>query len=136
MSWELLGSGDFWDALGIISLEDEIAEGQRGKLSLELTNPLAPQHAAELQSQLDNAGVAEAQVNAYGNYVDVTYRKGVSWLAVIIPIIVVLLIVLAIVIIFWRFFKETPGLLPVSLWALAAIAGATVLGIYLVRRRT
>lgn len=131
--WQLIASGEGWNLASVVGYEDEVAEGQRGKLTLSLQNPLSPAIAEDLQSQLDAQGVTEAQVNTYGNNVDVTYRKGFPWLPVIVAVILGL-IVLAILIVSWLFYKEAP--LGFSLLALGGILFGAAALIYVVRRQT
>lgn len=131
--WDLIAEGPGYALATIVGYEDQVAEGQRARLSLSLTNPLSPDIASQLQSQLDAQGVAEAQVSTSGNNCAITYRKGFPWLAVIVAVILGL-IALAILIVSWQFAKESP--FTFSLLAIGGILVAAAAVIYLIRRPT
>jgi hypothetical protein len=131
--WQKLAEGTGFNLASVVGYENEIAEGQRGKLTLNLRSPLDPSWVEWLQQQLDSRGVTEGEVEAWGNNVDITYRKGYAWLPIIL-LIIAGLIVLAVLIVSWQFAKEAP--IGFSLLTIGAIAAIVVGGIYLVRRQT
>lgn len=133
MAWQTVAEGSGKTLATIIGYEDQVAEGQRGRLSLSLTNPLSPNIANQLQNQLDAYGVIEAQVSTSGKNCDITYRKGFPWLAIIVAIVLGLM-VLAILIVSWQFAKEMP--VQFSLLALGALAAGAGLVVYLIRKNS
>ncbi len=130
--WSQIATGSGYNLVTVIGYEEEVDEGQRGRLSLSLTNPLSSSIVSELQTQLNAQGVAEAHVSTYGNNCDITYRKGFPWLAAIVAIVLGLT-VLAIVIVSWQFAKELP--VQFSLLAIGGLALATAVLVYVIRRR-
>lgn len=130
--WSQIAEGSGINLITAIGYEDQVDEGQRARFSLSLRNPLSPEIASELQSQLDSEGVTEAQVSTYGNNCDITYRKGFPWLVTII-LIILGLVVLAILIVSWQFSKELP--VQFSVLAIGGLALATAALVYVIRRR-
>lgn len=127
--WEQIASGSGVAGLGSVGrYDEELAEGQRGKLSLTLKSPAAPNIVRELQERLDKAGVLDAEVTPTTPGLDIKYRKGFPFLAVIVAAVLGI-IVLAVLITSWQFFKEVKEVaepiieaLPKGVW----IAGAIV----------
>jgi len=131
--WLEIAEGSGINLATVVGYEDEVAEGQRAKLRLNLTNPLSPSVADDLQQQLDNQGVTDAEVITVGSSVDIIYRKGFPWLVVIVAVILGL-IALAILVVSWQFYKEAP--VQFSLLAVGGIIAATAVLIYVLRRPT
>lgn len=129
MVWKRIASGD-----GVASLrdlpqyEESIAEGQRQKLSLSLRTAVSPSVLEALQSRLEQAGVAEARVEGTGAGMDITFRKGFPFLAVVVAAVLGL-IVLAILIVGWQFFKEAAEVLPQPVMIVGVIVGIVLLAV-------
>ena len=86
--WKQVTSGEGVGSLvSLKDYEDELAEGQRGKLILDLRLPLPPNAIYSLESKLQEAGVADVSVEASGNTLSIQFRKGFPWLAVIAGIV-------------------------------------------------
>ena len=111
MAWEQIASGELLDARDIERYEARINEGQRALLELKLRAPAPEYIVAELQSQLQKAGVWEAQVTTGSPLLRVSWRKGFPFLPVVVGIILSL-IVLAIIIMGWRLFREVVEVVP------------------------
>jgi len=111
MAWEQIASGELLDATDIGRYEAYIDEGQRALLELNLRAPAPEYIVAELQSQLQKAGVREAQVTTGSPLLRVSWRKGFPFLPVIAGVILGS-IVLAVLIVGWRLFKEVIAVLP------------------------
>lgn len=125
--WLTIAEGNILDIWTIVTYENEVNEGQRARITLNLRSPISQEISNELQQQLDKQGVTDAEVSTRGNDMNIIYRKGFPWAVVIVGIIVGL-IALAILIVSWRFAKEAP--IPYSLTMVAlALGAAAVLGI-------
>jgi len=118
MAWEQIASGELLDARDIERYEARINEGQRALLELKLRAPAPEYIVAELQSQLQKAGVWEAQVTTGSPLLRVSWRKGFPFLPVVVGIILGL-IVLAILIVGWRLLKEVIAVIPEPFQGLA-----------------
>ncbi len=106
MGYELIASGGVLDAQELAHYDDFLEEGQRGKLSLDLRSSISSSQASQLLNQLKQKGVEDPEVITGYHSLSVVYRKGMPWLAIIIPIIIALLITLFIMIVAWRFYRE------------------------------
>ena len=111
MAWEQIASGGLLEATDIERYEAYISEGQRASLELDLRAPAPDWMVAELQSQLQKAGVREAQVTTGSPLLRVSWRKGFPFLPVVVGIILGL-IMLAILIVGWRLFREVAEVVP------------------------
>ncbi len=137
MAWEQIASGGLLDATELGGYEETyIAEGQRGLLQLDLRLAVSPSVANLLQSQLQQRGVSEAQVSTDSPVLNISWRRGFPWLAVIVAIILGL-IALAILIAGWRFYREiVQDLGPTGGWLfIAAVLGLVVVGATALKRR-
>ena len=103
--WQQVVKGEFLDLANLRNYDDSLEEGQRGRLQLNLRFPIPGSVSIQLEDQLKRAGVEEAKVATTGQKMQVYFRKGFPWLAVIAAIILGL-VVLAILIVSWTFFKE------------------------------
>ena len=137
MAWQKIASGGILDVADIERYETDIAEGQRGLLEFNLRT-VAPEWAvSELQSQLVQRGVKEAQVSISSPVLRISWRKGFPWLAVIAGIILAIA-VLAILIISWSLYKEVfpDGLpAPVSIGLIVAVLAIVGMLVWQRRRR-
>ncbi len=126
MSWELVAEGDNTNIWNIQSLEaTEVAEGQRARLQCESLTPVPTWQIDDLRNSLTLTGVEDLQVRMSGNTIDITWRKGFPWAAVI-----VLALVAIIVIVVWRFFHEVQGIVgPVPTTLLVIGIAALLIGI-------
>jgi hypothetical protein len=130
MAWEEIASGSGEDLDGITSIESQsIEEGQRAKLICQTVVPVGNWQFDELRNSLAAAGVEDLQVSGSGTTVQVIWRKGFPWAAVVILALLAIIAVAA-----WAFFREIPD----NWKPLAIIVGAAaVLGVlYLVWRET
>lgn len=135
MAYQQIAEGGVLSLVNLGDYEGSFEEGSKGKLELVLRTPVSSDIISELNSIFSSQGIP-AYAEAGSPILNIYFEKGFPWLAVIVAAVLGL-IALAILIVSWRLFKEVPGaIIPVSLLALAVIAGATVLGIYLVRRKT
>jgi len=107
MTWELVTSGELTSLANLSDYEEYIEEHQMACLSLNLRVAPTADIVSTLQSKLEEAGVLEANVRAVGNRLDIKFRKGFPWLAVVVAAVLGL-IVLAILIVTWQLFKEIP----------------------------
>lgn len=128
MSYELIGSGGILGIGELSQYESSIAEGDRAVIQLDLRTSLPNSVIQELQDRLIQAGVEEAQVTTGSPIINIYFRKGFPWLAVIVGIILAMTII-AILVIGWRIFKEVvpAGLQPAV--GTALIIGLAVLGL-------
>ena len=106
---------DFWK---LRDYEGQLAEGQRGRVDLDLRIAMPDTIQRILQSRLEQAGVEEASVSG-GKVLHITARKGALFLARIVAAV----LALAILVISWRFFKEVVEVLPKGVM----VGGAVIL---------
>jgi hypothetical protein len=122
MSWQLVAEGNNTNIGDVQSLESsEIEEGQRARLKCQTLTPVPSWQIDDLRNSLTLAGVEDLQIRMSGNTIDIIWRKGFPWAAVII-----LALVAIIVIVLWQFFKDVP--MPVTSMVLigAAILAAAI----------
>lgn len=135
--WKLVTSGAGAGSLvNLQNYEEELEEGQRGKVSLALHLSVSSSIAEELESKLREAGVIEAEVSTEGNKLDIQFRKGFPWLAVIVAAVLGL-IVLAALIVSWQFYKEVAEVAPQPLIIIGIIVGIALIAVvaYILARR-
>ena len=121
MAWELIAEGSGTDLNNVISYENsEVAEGQRARLQCDCVIPVSTWQLDGLRNSLTWAGVEELGISGSGTRINITWRKGFPWAAVIILALVAVIVVAA-----WAFFKDVP--IPVKTIAIAA--GAVLVGI-------
>ncbi len=116
--WKEVTRGKGTDFFKLRDYEGQLAEGQRGRVDLDLRIAMPDTIQRILQSRLEQAGVEEASVSG-GKVLHITARKG----ALFLGIIVVAVLALAILIISWRFFKEVAEVIPKGV----IVGGAVVL---------
>lgn len=121
--WKEVTTGGATDLYKLREYEGYLAEGQRGRLDLNLRFPLSENIRNLLQSRLEQAGVEEVEVSTGSSLLRIQFRKGVPWLGIIVTAI----LALAILIISWRFFKEV-----VETVSRPVVIAAVVVGIILV----
>jgi len=133
MSWELIASGGSNDLNDIVSYEEaDVAEGQRARLDCNCLTPVPTWQIDDLRASLTFAGVEELQIVSSGNTVQIFWKKGFPWAAVII-----LALVAVIVIVTWLFFKEMVskiGPVPTTLFIIGGSILAAAIGYSLFRR--
>jgi hypothetical protein len=130
MAWEEIAAGSGDDLDEITSIESQvIEEGQRAKIVCQTITPIGSWQIDDLRDSLNAAGVEDLQISGSGNTVEIIWRKGFPWAAVIILALVAIIAVAA-----WAFFREVPD----SWKPLAIVAGAAALfgALYLVWRET
>ena len=127
MSWNKVAEGSGTAGLKNLSrYEGEMVENARGKVILNLRFPISPDVSGGLRTALRNAGVKNAEVIPSGNRLEIRFRKGFGWLAIIATMIFASLL-LAILITSWQFWQEiTPIVSPFTI-NLAIIVGAILL---------
>ena len=104
--WKYVVGGDGIDSLNSLpDYESQLAEGQRGKLSLNLLTPVPSAVVEQLQYKIVEIGVLDGEISASGNTLDITFRKGAPWLLIIAGIVLGL-IALALLVVSWQFYKE------------------------------
>ena len=135
MAWEQVGSGGLLDATELGYYEETfIPEGQRGLLQLDLRMPIPQSIVSQLQSQLRDRGVTEAQVSTGSPVLNISWRHGFPFLAVIVAIVLGL-VILAVLITGWRLFKEVVPAGWQPLIGGLGLALLAILGIVLLTRR-
>lgn len=135
---ELVGQGSSLELVNLAAYEDELEEGSRNMLELNLRLPVTEGVAQTLEDALRNAGVMDVKVVTLSNpHLRIYFTKGFPWLAVIAAIVIASLVIAALVI-SWKLFTYIGGVSPeaIPLLILAGLAALTVAGIYLVRRKT
>jgi len=130
--WEEVAAGSFWQLTDLRQYESYFEEGDRGMLELDLRLPVSEGVAQDLEDKLRKAGVADVKVRTASPMLQIFFKKGFPWLAIIAAIILGL-IVLAILIVGFRLFREVPEAVP--LFAIAGL-GILVLLVILGTRKT
>jgi len=132
MSWEQVAEGPFWSLADVGQYEEELPEGSRNLLELDLRLPISQEIVSELESILRDAGVAEVRVTTASPMVKIYWRKGFPWLPVIAAVVLGM-IVLAVLIVGWRLLTyigaEAPGAIPLLLIA-GVVLGVAGLAVY------
>lgn len=131
MAWEEVASGTAFDLINLSQYEEQLPEGSRNLLELYLRLPVTEGVAQALEDALRAAGVPDVKVTTASPMLKIYFTKGFPWLAVIAGVIIAAIVVFGLIVM-WKLATEVPVAIP--LLALAAIATATVVGIYLVRR--
>ncbi len=125
--WEEVAAGSFWELADLRQYEPLLEEGARGLLELDLRLPVSENVAKELEDKLREAGVADVKVRRASPMLQIFFRKGFPWLAVI-AVIIIAFLVLAALIVGWRLFKDVPEAAPVfAIVGLGLLALAVVL---------
>ncbi len=132
MAWQEVAEGGVFDLINLGQHESQLEEGSRNWLQLSLRMPVSAGVAADIENILREAGVEGVRVTTSSPVLNIYFNKGFPWLAVIAAIILASLVVAALVI-SWKLFTEVPGAIPYL--AIGGIVLATLLGIYLVRRK-
>ena len=138
MAWELVAQGDVIALANMGEYENYLPEGSHNLLELDLRLPVTEGVAQTLEDALRDAGVEDVSVVPIGSpKLRIYFTKGFPWLAVIAATILGL-IAIAVLVIAWRLFTYVGVVAPeaIPLLILAGIAAVTVIGIYLVRRKT
>ena len=121
MAWQLVAEGNGTNLNNVASYESsEIAEGQKAKLQCNCVVPVSSWQIDDLRNSLSWAGVEDLQVNGSGSTINIVWRKGFAWAAVIILALVAIIVIAA-----WAFFKD----IPVPVTSVVLIAGAVLVGI-------
>jgi hypothetical protein len=108
MTWEMVSSGSILDAAQMQDYDGFLAEGQRGKLEVDLSFVPGADIVNWLQSEMLNRGVTDARVSTGSPMLNIEFRKTFFWL----PVIAALVLILAILIVGWRFFREIVEVIP------------------------
>lgn len=121
MSWELVAEGTGGDLNNVVSYEEsEIAEGQKARLQCDCVVPVSTWELDSLRNSLEWAGVEDLQISGSDSRINIIWRKGFPWAAVIILALIAVIVVAA-----WAFFKD----IPVPVTSVVLIAGAFLVGI-------
>ncbi|KKN03030.1 hypothetical protein LCGC14_1111810 [marine sediment metagenome] len=105
MSYKQVAQGNFLDLRNLGNFDSAFEEGQRGRLELNLRATVPSGMVRELDKRLRAQGVEGLSVTGSSRRVDIKFRKGFPWLAVIAATILALAI-LAVLIMGWTIFKE------------------------------
>lgn len=136
MPWEQVAEGSVWSLGDIGEYEDELLEGSRNLLELDLRLPVSQGVVSELESILRDAGVTEMKVTTASPMIKIYWRKGFPWLPVIAAAVLGL-IVLAVMIVGWRLLTyigaEAPGAIPLLLLAGIALG---VIGLMIMSQKS
>lgn len=128
--WEEIASGSGLNIATLATHENKVNEGERAKLALTLSNPVSPTTVSSVLRYLQAKEVTDAQVSGSGKEMNITYRKGFAWVAVIIAG----LVLLAIMVVGWRFYHEAAGS-PIGWVLILTVAAATIVILTLTLRR-
>ena len=107
---------------GLSDVEDQISEGNKGRVDLTLRSEVSQSLLEDLETKLVESGVLEAKVTGSGKSVSIYFRKGFPWLAIIVSAIVGL-IVLAILIVSWKLYEDVPIEFQGPVLLIVALAG-------------
>ena len=124
MGWEMVAEGGVVDLINLPQYENQLEEGSRNMLELELRLPVTDGVAQTLEDVLRDAGVEGVRVVNFRNpHLKIYFTKGFPWLAVIVGIILASLIVIALVIA-WKLITYIGGIAPgaIPILALATVA--------------
>jgi len=136
MPWEEVAEGPVWTLGSLSQYENELEEGSRNLLELDLRLPVSKDVARQLEDTLKDAGVEGVRVTTASPMLKIYWRKGFPWLLVIVAAILGL-IVLAALIISWRLFTYIGAIAPaaIPLMAIAGIGLLVLIGVSMVRRK-
>ncbi len=129
----MVAAGNFLDLRNLGNYDSAFAEGQKGRLELALRAPVPSAMVRELEKRLRAQGVEGLKVTGGQRRVDVHFKKGFPWLAVIAATILALAI-LSVLIMGWKIFKETvpTGLQP-AVGTLGILVVLLILAAYAMR---
>ena len=136
MGWELVAEGSVWELGDVAFYEDQLEERSYNLLELALSMPVGQDVADAIEQQLRGAGVEGVKVTTSSPQLNIYFRKGFPWLAVIAAVIAVSAVIIWVI--SWRLLTYVGAMAPWAVpWlALAGIAGATLITVALVRRKT
>ena len=134
MAWQEVAEGDALDLINLGQYESQLNEGSSNLLQLALRLPVSQGVADDLENLLREAGVEDVRVTIGSPILNIYFKKGFPWLAVITAIILASLVVAALVI-SWKLFTMVPKA-AIPFLILAGIATVTVVGVYWIRRET
>ena len=132
MAWQEVAEGGVLDLTNLGQYESQLDEGSSNWLQLFLRMPVTPGVAADLENLLREAGVEGVRVTTSSPILNIYFKKGFPWLAVIAAIILASLVVAALVV-SWKLFTMVPEAIRPWL-AVAGIAAVAIIGVYLIRR--
>lgn len=130
MAWEQVAEGGAFDLINLGQYEGLLEEGSRNWLQLSLRMPVSAGVAADIENTLRDAGVEDVRVTTGSPILNVYFKKGFPWLA----IIATLLLAAVVLLIGWKLFTMIPAA-AIPFLVLAGIAAVTIIGVYLVRRK-
>jgi multidrug efflux pump subunit AcrB len=104
--------------MDLATYEGQLGEGQRALIEVDLRLSPPSWAISGLEDQLKARGIPDVSVNSASPMVQIHFRKGFPWLAIIAAVILAT-IVLAVLIVGWRLFREVIGTLPLSMQGLA-----------------
>ncbi len=132
--WQEVAEGSFWQLADLRQYEPYFEEGERGLLELDLRLPVSQNVAQDLEDMLREAGVADVKVRTASPMLQIFFKKGFPWLAVI-ALIILGSIVLAILIVGFRLFREIPEALRIPL-LVAGVGIVALLAIVWARKKS
>lgn len=132
--WKEVTRGIGTDFYKLRDYEGQLAEGQRGRVDLDLRIAMPESIQRILQNRLEQAGVEEAEVTSGSKILHIIGRKSFPFLALIVTAV----LALAILVVSWRFFKEVVEVIPKAViigGAVILIILAVLLAIWFARRQ-
>ena len=129
--WQEVAEGDALDLINIGQYEDLLDEGSSNWLQLALRLPVSQGVADDLENLLREAGVEDVRVTIGSPILNIYFKKGFPWLAVIATLVLASVVL----VLTWKLFTMVPTA-AIPFLALAGIAAVTIIGVYLIRRET
>ncbi len=127
--WEELADGGVIDLYsGIQYYEQFIPEGGKVRVRFNLRQSLSSSVVDDLQERLEAAGVEDVKVTTGSPVLNVSFRKGFPWLAIVAAIV----LVIAVLIISWKLLVWIEGVAPgatkLIVWGAVGLVGVLLLG--------
>lgn len=128
MAWELVAEGTGSDINNVVSYENSVVEeGQKARLQCDCYVNVSSWQIDDIRNALTWAGVEELQIVGSGSTINVYWRKGFPWAAVVILALVAVIAVAA-----WAFFKDVPvpitSALMIGVALLAGVLAINIIG--------
>ena len=125
MGWDLVSQGSAGALVNLPQYEDQLEEGSRNLLLLDLRLPVTEGVAQTLENALRDAGVEDVRVMPINSpQLRIYFTKGFPWLAVIVGIILASLVIAALVIA-WTLFTLIVAVASMSIGLLIGIILST-----------
>ncbi len=126
--WDEIASGGVIDLYsGMQHYEQFIPEGSRVRVRFNLRQALSPSAVESLQGRLEAAGVEDVRVTTGSPILNISFRKGFPWLAIVIGIVLVIVAL----IISWKLLvwieEVAPGSTKLIVWGALGLVGVLLL---------